>query len=145
MRFGMMIATLSILTQCGVRNPPVNSNLPTTQELVGSWYMGTATGMDCDLHFNTDKTLEVQFGGCFSFEPVIRASWQRDGAWIRIGNSELQQRLGSHLVIARSKSQIFLVPEINQSAVLKDGYLQPICFWKNEGNSPHRFRGEPHE
>ena len=105
------------------------ANLP---PVVGDWYMGTASGFDCNLHLRGDHTLTVQYGGCFHQDPPLLASWDEDNNRIWLWNSEpLQQKLGNYLTIVHYKNNIVLVPEREESKVQQKGYSPHWCFWKN--------------
>ncbi|WLT32329.1 hypothetical protein [Geothrix sp. PMB-07] len=93
--------------------------------------MGTMTGQDCTLVFKTDKTLSVQYGGCFHQDPWIRSPWAWDGERINIINPELHTKLGKYLVVSSYKSNLILVPQLEQAAVAKDGFKLAHCFWKS--------------
>ena len=109
-----------------INQPQVQSNV-----LIGDWYMGTMTGVDCSLQIRFNNTLRVQFGGCFSQEPVIETRWKLQGDRIKLENPCLDKRLGSYLQIARYKNHFVLLPESSQKVRGKYEYSLARCFWRN--------------
>ena len=100
-------------------------------EIIGRWYMGTATGRDCNLELQRNHILRLQEGGCFHQDPAIRTSWKLEGQKITIENPSVKQRLGTYLLIAYYRNNIVLVPEKERDEVNKHGYIHYFCFWRN--------------
>ena len=101
------------------------------QNLLGYWYMGTMTGKDCNLEIQNDTKLRVRFGGCFSTGPWIESSYSRNGDKVVIDNPELRKELGTSLSIAKYKSNLILVPELNSELLKKRQFPADRCFWTN--------------
>jgi hypothetical protein len=100
------------------------------QQLVGNWYMGTMSGVDCNLRIRADKTLTVQTGGCFHQDPAVRSKWLLRGNRILLGNPALNDSLGSHLRVVRYKNNIVLVPQRTPTTG-SHPYSYHQTFWKN--------------
>ncbi len=109
---------------------------PTRQDVepgrvIGKWYMGTMTGVDCNVSVNADRTLTVQWGGCFHQDPVIKATWKISADKITWSDATLKKRLGPHLSVVGVGKNIVLVPQSNESKVKRHGYHYEYCFWRN--------------
>jgi len=125
----LVILAPLLLFGCNQSRQPVISQ--PAQELAGNWYMGTMTGQDCTLVFKADNTLSVQYGGCFHQDPWVRSPWSWDGERINIINPELHMKLGKFLAVSRYKSNLILVPQLEQATVAKEGFKLAHCFWKS--------------
>ena len=99
--------------------------------LASHWYMGTATGIDCNLEFIDSSRLRVRRGGCFHTGPWVESTWSRSGNKIFINDLVLQNDLGHFLLITSYKSNLILVPEHNLSIVKKRAFSPNHCFWVN--------------
>ena len=133
-------ASIFLFSQATSQASPLQPSQQAPQALSGCWYMGTLSGMDCDLQFNSNGTIDVQFGGCFNFDLVISSSWEWEDGKIKIMNKELVKKFGRFLFVHNNNDKIFLVPEINSDLVKKHGFTRPNCFWKMSDLPSHKFR-----
>ena len=104
---------------------------PSTVQATSYWYMGTASGFDCNLIIRPDHTLTVQYGGCFSRGPLMQASWRQQANKITFENPVLNKRLGNAFTLYQYKSYSVLVPASEDTWVAKHGYNRAHCFWIN--------------
>ena len=122
---GLMFIVRVPTVRAGASKPPVKA-----QQIVGDWYMGTMSGVDCDLTIRANKTLTVQTGGCFRRDPPIRTTWRLQGDRILLGSPALSTTFGSYLRVARYKNNLVLVPQ-RTSATQARPYSFHHTFWKN--------------
>lgn len=103
-----------------------------TPTVIGYWYMGTATGSDCNLRIDSDHRMRVQYGGCYHQDRPLFASWVlKDDVIQIVGSKELATKLGTYLRLHFHKGNLILVPERETRTVSLQGYLRDHCFWHN--------------
>ena len=107
------------------------SAAPSAAQPISYWYMGTASGFDCNLIIRPDHTLTVQYGGCFSQGPLMRATWQQQADKITFADAALNKRLGGSFTLHNYKGYSVLVPASEIKYVAKHGYNRAHCFWTN--------------
>ncbi len=120
---GLILATLACSSPAAAA--------PSAAQPVSYWYMGTASGFDCNLIIRPDHTLTVQYGGCFSQGPLMQASWQQQAGKITFINPALNKRLGGSLALYKYKGYSILVPASESNYVAKHGFNRAHCFWAN--------------
>ena len=104
---------------------------PAATQPTSYWYMGTASGFDCNLVIQPNHTLTVQYGGCFYQGPLMQSSWQQRGDKITFTDFALNKRLGGSFTLHKYKGYNVLVPASESNYVAKYGYNRAHCFWTN--------------
>jgi hypothetical protein len=127
----LMFLCLPLAAQSQTVTRRINQSQVQPNVLIGDWYMGTMSGVDCNLQLRSNNTLQVQFGGCFHQEPALETRWKLQGDTIKLENPNLDNRLGSYLRIARFKNHFVLLPENSQKVKGQHKYSLERCFWRN--------------